>query len=643
MRTSHASVGIADLGPGNESMFCLMSGHQIGNVLYIGSRNLHPTMVLGYDLAKRKIISRYDLGGGKFVQALTSSRDGHTLYAGVVGAADDEANVYAISLTDDSPSSVPFACIPGLGVRDLTVAPDGEVYAVGHEQLPGLWACHPRDGTAIKIAVPDPGASEIRAVLATDSTVFVGSGSELAGGDGASRSAVFALDRASGELQRIPLRGMEQDPAIRSLAIADGKLLVGSTGVRLHSHLAVISLEDYSMLHLSEATGKAVGLFYPVANKVFFAAGKIFAYDLHNGTVGQVSDHAGAERWALGYFDGELIVLSAAGSVIHIELESGSITEVDLIAAGAPVMPQLGMTIAVAGNQLVLSGNGAIVRHALDGSAPPEKLTIPGEAKSMQRLGDGLFLAQYNSEGIWNCLPNSLPQRVAELPVEQNRPQDTAWDEANSLLLVGSENDVDGGGSLAIYNPGNGEVSVHINPLDSRLAIRAVAVEQGVCIIGGWNKYASGPRGQVARFDHLTGQTLWSVDPDLDGGVSALAITGDVVLGMTITGTLFKLSLASGELLKSRNVQELVPGFSRTLLDHGRTYVSTDTSVFSVDTELNIEVLADDLAGEWYSGPSIAADHLGNLYTLRGRNIIRLKLAPEPSPDKEKEEVSVNG
>lgn len=642
MTATAATVGIEDLGPGNQSMFCLMSGIQVGDIFYIGSRNLKPTTVIGYDLRSRTVSSRHELGPGKFVQALACSVDGEIIYAGIVGAGPDEPNLFAITVGAPSGPARAVAAIPGLGIRDLATTRDGIVYAVGQESTPGLWACDPGNGAVRRVGTPAPGATEIRAVAATESTVFIGSGSELAGGGGASRSAVHAVDRLTGRVTHIPIPAMSNDPAIRSLAIVDGRLLVGSSGVGLRSHLAVVFVDGHKVVDTFEIAGKSVGMFHEAHGQVYFSAQKLHGYDMKAGTVAELPGDDGAERWAVGHHGGQLVVVSAAGTVRHTRPDSGIVEEVDLLAAGAPIGSQLGMSIVAGDGVIYLSGNGAVVQHRLDGRTPPRKLVMPGEAKSMQIVGGDLYLAQYNSQGIWRYRPGSSPEQVAALPVEQNRPQDTAWDSARGLLLMASENDTAGGGSLAAYDPAESKLWLHTNPLDAFQAIRAVAVSDGDCVIGGWNRYADGPRGEVACIDPVSGTVRWRCDPRLGGGISTLAVLPTVVVGVSMNARLFALDRTTGRLLDSRDVSGLVPGMTRMELVDGRLLVGSDDAVFAVDSDLSITVVADHLAGEWYSGPSLSADPSGNIYTLSGRNIVRLT-AVTAALDPQHQKESVHG
>ena len=136
-------VRIRDLGPGVVA-FPLMSSLVVGNTLYIGSRNLDPARVIGFDLTTRTVISRTDIGSGYAIQALAASPDGTALYIGTLRRDDDTgASVHRWNLTTPSVPATPLARTGDRDVRALTVAPDGMIYVAGGGEPPNppsLWA-----------------------------------------------------------------------------------------------------------------------------------------------------------------------------------------------------------------------------------------------------------------------------------------------------------------------------------------------------------------------------------------------------------------------------------------------------------------------------------------------------------------------
>jgi len=627
-----STSSIEDLGPANASMFPLMSGLQVGDLLFIGSRNLTPSQVIGYHLPTRRVIRRHRLGPGKFVQALAASPDGSTLYGGVVGAGS-EPNLYAIEIHDpvdvgsrDCPAR-PVATFPGLDGRALSVAPDGVVFAVGKQDPPSLWEFRPASGEVRQLAVPDPKATQARGVAATDRTVYFGSGSNLGGGGGASRSDVFAVDRKSGQVTSIQPSALDDDPAVRQLALAGDRLLVGTQGRGGIGHLSVIPLESPERAEVHRFPGKSVGCFHVTDEAVFFGAHGVYRYDRSTGTIEEIPGVDVTERWALGYFrsaddEAELINLSSFGAVQHVRPSTGRTETVDLLEAGAPAQPQLGMSLAVDDDRVYVGGNGGVVRHDLRTGAVA-RLPVPGEAKSMDVVSGALLMAVYNSQGIWRAVDGAA-RKVATLPPEQNRPQDTAWDADRGLLLIGSQNDTEGGGSLALFDPETVSVELIVNPIDELQMVRAVAVTTDRWYLGGWSRYRNGSPGEIVALDPATRSEQWRLDPQLGAGLSCLGVLGNTVVGVTMNGRLVAVDRHQGKPIADRDVTGLTPGMSQLVRVGDRLFVGTEHAVFAVDQDLGIEVITDRLDGAWYSGPKIAADRQGRLYTLRGRHLVRI-------------------
>lgn len=184
---------MTDLGPGLVQ-FSLMSGLLVGDTVYIGSRNMQPAGVIGFHLPSHKVVSStaLDAGPEPSVQALAADPTGRYLYIGVLVKADRGGpNLYRWDLKTPGTPAVAIGRTEDRDIRDLTVAPDGTVYAVGGVpgKAPSLWEYDPATGAVTGRGVPDPKATLARAVAASDTTVFFGAGSVLAGGGGASKAS----------------------------------------------------------------------------------------------------------------------------------------------------------------------------------------------------------------------------------------------------------------------------------------------------------------------------------------------------------------------------------------------------------------------------------------------------------------------
>lgn len=628
---------VSDLGPANTSMFCLMSALQVGPLIHIGSRNITPSMVISYDPAQRRVVARHDLGPGRFVQALAASPDGRTVYAGIVMAADGEPNVFAVEAAGDGPG-VPVAEVPGLDVRVLAVAPDGTVHAAGKEDEPAVWQVtgpggEVGSGLPRRLAVPDPTTTQSRGLAADDDHVYYGCGSNLAGGHGAGLTRVFRVDRSSGDVTDLTPPELAADPAVRQLCLVGRRLVVGTQGLDRRSHLAVIDVDSLATVRVWDLPGTSVGCFQPCSDgTVLLGAKHVRRLDPVALTLDDCPSPETAERWGLAQHGDEVITISAMGDVVHSTgtLAAGHNDRIRLIDVGAPALPQLGMSMQVNGSRLYVGGNGGVVVHDLDaapwdGDMAAKRLEIPGEAKTITAVDGTTHFAVYSSQGIWSHDTRSgVVRRTVDVPPEFNRPQDSCWDPVGGRLLVGYQNDVQGGGALVVADPEAGRAELLVNPIDAWQMVRAVAARGTDAWLGGWNRYPEGHRGSVVRLDLTTGETVWH-HPGSTAGISCLGRHGDHLYAITMAGEALVFDAGSGELLRRRDLSELLrDGMTRIVELDGIVVGSADTVLRLTSPDLEPEVLATGLDGQWYSGPKIAADAAGALYTLRGRSVVRI-------------------
>ena len=74
------------------------------------------------------------------------------------------------------------------------------------------------------------------------------------------------------------------------------------------------------------------------------------------------------------------------------------------------------------------------------------------------------------------------------------------------------------------------------------------------------------------------------------------------------------------------DIGKLARGFSALVTNLGVVYGVSDTSVFKFDPgTFAATAVVEGINGGWYSGSHIASDEQGYLYTMRGRNLVRIK------------------
>ncbi|MFI5804957.1 PQQ-binding-like beta-propeller repeat protein [Streptomyces sp. NPDC051561] len=622
---------IADLGPAL-TQFALMSGIQVGDTVYIGSRNITPTQVIAFHLPTRKVVSRTELGYGHSIQALAADKDGRYLYAGILTKGDEgKPNLYQWDLRTPDKPAVGVGRTGDRDIRELAVAPDGTVYAVGGVpgKAPALWMYDPADGRTTSLGIPDPKAGLAKAVAATDTTVFFGAGSLLAGGGDASKASLYAYDRAKGTFSNVTPTELEKDPSVRELAVVGDHLVVSTSGSTEPAKLAVMDLADLSSYTVKTTEGKVAKTLTADGDTIYFASDAgLHSYSTATRALASVEFEGPdlGEIWGLDHVDGKLSVVSGYGFVGEIDLAARTSVITELGKAGAPLSHQTAMGIASDDRYVFVGGNNVIARHE-PRTGKVLNLRAPGEAKDAELLAGVLYTGQYSSQGMWTYDPSAdkQPHQLASFPSEQNRPLDVCHDPVNRLLLVGAQSDTEGGGSLWTYAPKTGKKQAFINPVDDIQLVRAVTTRDGVAYLGGDNPTTKGPRGTIVAFDPVAGKELWRTDlpTSLPAGVAALAVQGANLYGLTRQGGFFVIALKTRKVVHTADHGDICPGFAAMVTSRGMVYGVSDTTLFRFHPKtFAVSTVVPDINGAWYSGPHVNTDSDGRLYTLRGHDLV---------------------
>ncbi|WP_454811893.1 outer membrane protein assembly factor BamB family protein [Paenarthrobacter nitroguajacolicus] len=621
---------ILDLGPA-VVQFSLMSGLLVGDVLYIGSRNLEPVRIIAFHVPTGKVIGQTELTNGHSIQTLAADASGRYLYAGVLQkSTGSQPNLFRWDLNSLATKAAAIGYIGDRDVRDLSVAPNGRLYIVGggSPTAPALWEYDPATSQITSLGIPDPGATLARAVAATDSTIFFGAGSTLNGGSGASRACLFAYDRATKTFTNVTPAEMLKDPSIRDLGIVGDKLMVSSAGSLENSKIAAVNLSNPRTYVQAISEGKTAKNFAAIGDKVYFANETgLVAYSSSANAVVAVPYQGPSlgEVWGVDAKDGKLVVTSGYGFVAEIDPVSGTTRTTDLGEAGAPSDPQSVMGIAAGAGYVYVGGNGVIARCSLR-TGQVSNMSAPGEAKDAIVVDGTLYTGQYSGQGIWSYDPrNGMPiTQVAEFPKEQNRPLDVCWDDSNRLVLVAVQADTEGGGSLWTFDPRSGMKGFFLNPIDNVQLLRAVASRDGVAYLGGGNPGLDGA-GTVVAFNPVAGKELWRLDAGEGAGIAALAVQGKYLYGVTRKGGLFVIDLPKRKLVHRSDISAVSYGFAALVTNRGAVYGVSNTHVFRFDPRtFEVATVVSDIDGAWYSGSHINNDEDGYLYTMRGRNLVRI-------------------
>ena len=618
-------VRIRDLGPG-VVQFPLMSSLVVGNTLYIGSRNLQPARVIGFDLTTRRVTSRTDLSSGYAVQAMAVSPDGAALYIGTLRKDDDTgASVHRWDLTTLSAPATPLAWTGDRDVRALAVAPDGRIYVAGGGEPPkppSLWEVDPVTGAVANWGTPDPGATISQAVAATLTTVYFGTGSTLAGGAG-STGKLFAFDRGTRAFENVLPSEVAAAVSVTSLTVLDDLLGVGLKGPGKSLLMSLAAPSKYEVIPQTGVQLRRRG------DDIYYVkAPSVMAYSRVTKKITNLQTRDLAMLWGLDIAGDRLVGASEYGFVAEIDPATRTSTVTELLDVGAPADPQAVMGIAAGAGSVYVGGTGAISRLDL-ATGTVTRIRMAGEAKDGVIVDGVLYTGQYNSQGIWRYDPGSglPPAQVVAPAAGQNRPLDVCWDAVNGLVLLGAQNDTGGGGSFTTYNPANGAHTTAVNPIDARQMVRAVATAGGIAFLGGDNLYADGPRSTVVAWDPVAGAELWRVDPGLPAGIAALATDGRHLFALgRRAGGLVVVDLETRSVVRVVDVSGVATDFGALNCFQGTVYGVSDTTLFRVDaTSHRLSTVLGDIDGGWYSGPHLDIDENGVVYTMRGLNLVAVE------------------
>ncbi|RJG27485.1 outer membrane protein assembly factor BamB family protein [Massilia cavernae] len=623
---------ILDLGPAVRQ-FSLMSGVMIGDTVYIGSRNVEPPRIIAFHVPSGRVTARTDLAGGHSIQAIAADPSGKYVYAGVL-QKDHGPNLFRWDVSNPQMPAVTLGKTGDPNLRAITVAPDGRVYAAGTTQgkdIPGpaLWEYDPATGAIRSLGVPNPAANTpvgIRSVAATATTVFIGTGLMI-DGTAATRAALFAYDRASGKFTNITPKEMLEGSSVRWVKLVGDRLVAGASG---SSAIAAIRLDNLASYQIAKSTDDTAKAFARIGDRIIYAGGSgLRAYDFATNTIARVNTNGLelGEVWNIAERAGRAIVTSAYGFVAEIDLATGKSTVFDLVERGAQADPQAVMGIAASAGVVYVGGTGTIAKHDTR-RGTVEYLRAPGEAKDAIIVDGDLITGQYSGEGIWRYDPRSGRPiaQAAKFPAAQNRPLDVCWDAAHQLALFAVQSDGAGGGAFWTYDPKGKQSRSFVNPIDRAQMVRAVATREGVAFLGGDNVLATGPRGTIVAFDPKAGKELWRLETNLGAGIGSLAIQGQHLYGIARNGTAFVVDVLLRTMVHKADIRKLAHGFSALVTNLGIVYGVSDTSVFKFDpTTFAATAVVEGINGGWYSGSHITNDEQGYLYTMRGRNLVRIK------------------
>ncbi|GAB3542228.1 hypothetical protein GCM10027403_34650 [Arthrobacter tecti] len=623
-------VTVTDLGPAVLN-FSLAAGIPVGNdKVYVASRNIEPMQIVGFDLTTEKVTSITPCPGIS-TQLLAADPEGRYVYSAI--REYDSAPGPGFIRLDLSKAGAPkedLAAIPGLDPYAITVSPDGVVFFGGQEKGPKLRQYDPSTGQLTVVATPDPNVPMIRSLAATETTVYIGTGAVQGVTPTSTKAGLFTLNRATGEVRSILPPQFGGKIEIRELEIMGDELCVHCRGGG-YAALAFINLADPTKQRVIEGTGGRMPK--KLGDKIYWSGtGGVREYSLTTGTSRLITP-AGldmGELWGLWIRGDKVMVVSAFGLIIEIDPVTTQGKIYDLVTGGAPVGPQLAMSVAAGAKSVYVGGTNAVGRHDLT-TGEQTRILTPGEAKdTLVREGVAIF-AQYNSGGILTYDPDiddGTARKVASSYPNQNRPHQIVWDDVNQIAVVGYRSDTLDGGSVMTFDPATNETTNAVNPIDAKQMVRAVVCHEGIAYLGGQTTDNRG--GTVVAWDPIAQQELWRITPQsAPTGVTGLTVRGGHLYVMCFRGDFFVIDLATRQIIHQANHGPMVPNYGTLLVSRGQVYGASDKAFFRFDKKTFVRAdLVSDLNGEWYGIPRAAVDERGQFYAIKGRNLVRIAVGP---------------
>lgn len=627
------TVTVTDLGPA-VTTFTHAAATLVGDTVYVASRNIDPFRIVGFHIPTGKVTS-VTHGPGISTQLLVPDAEGRYLYAAIrqYNTAPGPGLIRLDLSQPDAPKE-DLHDIPALDPYGLAVAPDGVLFFGGREMSrdlrPRLRRYDTATGVLDEVAIPDPKATMIRGVAASETEVYIATGSVLNALPTSSKAGLWIMDRATGAVRSILPPEFAGGIEVRDLIILDENTLCATGITPQGAALAFIDRADpssYTLASLGRG-GSAKNLAH-ADGKIYTLLGGINEYDRATGVRRTLTPQGIdlGELWGLFVRDAKLWTVSAFGLAVEIDLASADYVVHDLIAAGAPAGAQLAMSVAAGGGAVYVGGTNAVARRDL-ATGTLTRLFAGSEAKDIDIVNGIAYFGQYRNVGIVRHDPavdGQWPRVVEKFPAGQNRPHQVVWDEVNQLLLLGLQSDTLGGGSLLAYDPVADVLTSAINPIDARQMVRAVATHEGIAYLGG---DVTGGRGVVVAWNPVTQTELWRADPLEDtAGVTGLAVRGHHLYVLGYRGELAVLDLNTRAVVHRSRHRDVVPNYGTLLVSRGVIYGTSSASFFRFDPKTFARTDLVTLNGEWYGIPRSAVDEDNNFFAIQGRNLVKIAVS----------------
>lgn len=574
-----------------------------GPRVHLVSRNLAPTRVALVERPAGRVAGEWAVPTGDGAWGVAAIPGGVVL--GQFGARGQD-NVYRVREEVRA-----LAALDVDYTWDLAVERPGRL--VGVTGPPGLYRVDAASGEVTTEPLPVEGVRLTRSVTATAAGVVIGG----AGTDG----ALLALLDGRDSRDLLPA-GLAGHHDVYALAAAGGRVAVGTTGPdRRDPAVGLVDLAD----------GTAVTVTLPgetLVDQLCVHRGTVYASVRPSGAVLAWTPGTpprrlavpvpGAETRALALADDRLVGVSTTSEIFTVHPDDGEATVLDPREHGLGRHPERPQSVGAGGGAVVVGGSFTVHVHRPAAGAHRDEF-VPGEPKDIAVVGSTAYLGVYPVAEVWALpLEAGAPRLLARLPRAQLRPLSLAWDAAGGRLLVTTTDDA-GRGMLHLVDPDGGTATSLHDPLVAGEIAYGMAAAGGLAYLGG-----SGGSPSLGAFDLAERRLRWRTDgvvPD-PGFVVGVAPVGGRVCCLSSRGWLAAVDRADGRLLAQHRIDD-TGGRLRAV--GGRLWAVTSRAAFAIDPD-SLAVRAEvRLDPEVFNYPPLATDETGALWTIRGRDLVRIE------------------
>lgn len=633
--SSESSLAAETLGFGSESFPITASG-MIEDTHYVVSRHmsLTPGVIAGFNVDTGERVYQEDvvIDGEESEGTWGATVAGDDLYVGMSFTGDRRSSI--LRLDHDSQELEEVASTaPAALIWDMTTAPDGTIYAATSRQNgAGLWEYDPEDEDAEFLGQFEENTrQDARSVAATEDTVYLGLGN--------AEPDLIAYDRNSGESESILPEELDDASYVYSLEANEDVIVAGTSSPATLTVLDPDNPEEHDIVDVPSGTVQTIEI---VDDMVYFTGGStLWSYDLDEGELEKLSDVSipGGQTRGLYYRDGVLHGSGNLGQLWSYGLDGGEFNVLDMVeeaGEGTPEDSSYGepaQSLSAVDGVVYTGGHFTVgVRDTESGDLT--QLDVPGEPKGTKIVDGVLYMAMYSSGNLVSYdLESEEMETLASAPRGHNRPRDLHYDAEAGQLYMTVQADTGGGGSLLVHDIDSGD-SEYYEPFDDH-AVSAVTSADGTIYVAGSSGMQDSSDGAVLEaLDPDDGDSRWDIDFDEDlGGITGLQALDDELYATTGEGSVLRVDLESQE------VEEIADGFGPgDLIEHqGEIYGATADAVFTIDREAGeVEVLLEDLNGQWFTWPSLASDGC-TIFAMHGAEVVQIAtdapVADEPTEE----------